>query len=96
METDGTMTDLWMLPLATQSTFRASKPRRLWEGKYSHGMSSPCDPPGKTSADHDITGDGQRFLMVKDLDQDAISTRIVVVLDFAEERNRLPAAEKSK
>lgn len=69
--------------------FQAGKPRLLWEGQYSHGMSSSCGPPGTTEANYDVTGDGQRFLMVKDLDQDAFSTRIVVVLNFAEELKRL-------
>ena len=50
--------------------------------------------PGATSANYDVTGDGQHFLMVKDLDQDAVSTRIVVVLNFAEELKRLTAAAK--
>ena len=59
-------------------------------------MSASCGPPGTTEANYDVTGDGQRFLMVKDLDQDAASTRIVVVLNFAEELKRLTAAEKSK
>lgn len=50
---------------------------------------------GAMSANYDVTSDGQRFLMVKDLDQDAVSTRIVVVLNFAEELKRLTAATKS-
>jgi len=33
--------------------------------------------------------------VVKDLDQDAVSTPIVVVLNFAEELKRLTAAAKS-
>jgi hypothetical protein len=33
--------------------------------------------------------------VVKDLDQDAVSTQIVVVLNFAEELKRLTAAAKS-
>jgi hypothetical protein len=69
--------------------FQAGKPRLIWEGQYSHGMSSSCGMPGTTSANYDLTADGQRFLMVKDLDQDAVSTRIVVVLNFAEELKRL-------
>jgi hypothetical protein len=74
--------------------FRAGKPRVLWEGSYSHGMSSSCGMPGATSANYDVTGDGQRFLMVKDLDQGAVSTRIVVVLNFAEELKRLSKGKK--
>ncbi len=34
--------------------------------------------------------------MVKDVDQGAISTRIVVVLNFAEELKRLTAAAQTK
>jgi Tol biopolymer transport system component len=86
---------MMVVAVSTQPTFRASKPRLLWEGKYSHGMSSSCGMPGTTEANYDVTGDGQRFLMVKDLDQDAVSTRIVVVLNFAEELKRLTAREKS-
>ena len=52
-------------------------------------MSSSCGPPGTTEANYDVSSDGQRFLMVKDLDKDAVSTRVVVVLNFAEELKRL-------
>jgi serine/threonine-protein kinase len=76
--------------------FQAGKPRLLWEGPYSHGLSSSCGMPGAMSANYDVTSDGRRFLMVKDLDQDAVSTRIVVVLNFAEELKRLTAAGRSK
>jgi serine/threonine-protein kinase len=74
--------------------FQAGKPRVLWESKYSHGMSSSCGPPGATSANYDVTGDGQRFLMVRDLDQDAASTRIAVVLNFGEELKRFEKEQK--
>ena len=76
--------------------FQAGKPRLLWEGQYSHGMSSSCGPPGTTEANYDVTSDGRRFLMVEDRDLGAVSTRIVVVLNFAEELKRLTAAAKSK
>jgi Tol biopolymer transport system component len=85
-----------VVAVATQPTFRACKPQLLWEGHYAHGMSSSRGSPGATSANYDVTGGGQRFLMVKDLGQDAVSTRIVVVLNFAEELKRLTAAAKSK
>ena len=69
--------------------FRPGKPVLLWEGHYSLGMSSSCGPPGVSSGNYDVTSDGRRFLMVKDLDQDAGSTRIVVVVNFAEELKRV-------
>jgi len=87
---------MMVVAITTQPTFQASRPQLLWEGSYSHGMSSSCGPPGTTEASYDVTADGQRFLMVKDRDQDAASTRVVVVLNFSEELKRLAAAAKSK
>ncbi len=85
---------MMVVAITTQPTFRASKPQLLWTGHYSRGMSSSCGPPGTTEANYDVTSDGQRFLMVKDLDADAVSTRIVVVLNFAEELKRVGVQEK--
>jgi serine/threonine-protein kinase len=79
---------MMVVPVSTQPTFMAGKPRLLWEGHYSHGMSSSCGPPGPTSSNYDVTTDGQRFFMIKDPDQDAASTQIIVVLNWAEELKR--------
>jgi len=76
------------VPYKTAGGFEAGKPRLLWEGHYSRGMSSSCGPPGVSSANYDVTADGQRFLMIKDSDQDVGSTSIVVVLNWAEEMRR--------
>jgi eukaryotic-like serine/threonine-protein kinase len=71
-------------------TFSAGRPRELWKGHYSHGMSSSCGAPGATSSNYDVTGDGTRFLMIKDEDQDrATSREIVVVQGCADEVRRL-------
>ena len=86
---------MMVVAVSTQPTIRASRPQLLWEGHYSVGMGSSCGMPGATSANYDVTADGQRFLMIKDLDQDAVSKQIVVVLNFAEELKRLTAAAKS-
>ncbi len=80
--------------VVTQPAFKASKPQLLWEGRYSHGMSSSCGPPGTTEGSYDVTRDGRRFLMIKDLDEDVASSRIVVVLNFAEEMKRLSEEQK--
>ncbi len=82
------------VPVSTQPVFRAGKPTQLWQARYSHGMSNSCGMPGATSANYDVTPDGRRFLMIKDVDQDAASTRIVVVLNFAEELKRLERERK--
>ena len=57
-------------------------------------MSSSCGPPGVSSSNYDVTADGQRFLMIKDNDQDVYSTSIVVVLNWAEELKRTMPATK--
>jgi serine/threonine-protein kinase len=62
-----------------------SKPQLLWEGHYSAGMSSSCGVPGPTSANYDVTADGQGFLMIQDKDQDAVARQLTVVLNWAEE-----------
>jgi len=80
--------------VSTAPTFRAGRPQVLWEGHYSHGMSTSCGPPGPTSSNYDVTADGKRFLMVKDEAPDtAVSKQIVVVLGWADEVTRI---EKSK
>ena len=80
---------MMVVPVSTAGGFKAGKPRLLWEGHYSQGMSSSCGWPGVSSASYDVTADGQRFLMVKDNDQDASATSIVVVLNWTEELKRL-------
>ena len=64
---------------------RASAPRLLWEGNYSDGVGSSCGMPGVSSSNYDITPDGQRFLMVRDEDLSVVGTRVVVILNWAEE-----------
>jgi serine/threonine-protein kinase len=79
------------VPISTASG-SAGRPQELWKGHYSHGMSSSCGPPGVSSSNYDVTPDGQRFLMIKDDDQDkTTSKRIIVVLDWADEVRRLSA-----
>jgi len=76
----------------TAPTFKAGRPQELWKGRYSHGMSSSCGPPGATSSNYDVTPDGNRFLMIKDDDQDrAVSKQIAVVLGWAGELSRMAA-----
>jgi hypothetical protein len=79
--------------VATHPSFQASRPRLLWSAHYSHGMSSSCGPPGPTSSNYDVSADGQRFLMIRDNDQDAVSKQINVVLGWAEELKALVKAE---
>ena len=85
---------MMLVAVSTAPTFSAGRPQELWKGRYSHGMSSSCGPPGATSSNYDVTADGKRFLMIKDDDQDsATSKQVVVVLGWADELTRM---EKSK
>jgi hypothetical protein len=68
--------------------FSAGPPTILWTGHYSLGLSSSCGPPGVSSANYDVSADGQRFLLVKDQDEDAGSSSLVVVLHWADELKR--------
>jgi WD40 repeat protein len=76
--------------VSTTPTFTAGHPQTVWEGHYSHGMSTSCGPPGATSSNYDASADGRRFLMIKDEAPDtAVSKQIVVGLGWANELNRL-------
>jgi hypothetical protein len=80
---------MMVVVVTTCSTFSAGRPRELWKGHYSHGMSSSCGAPGLTSSNYDVTADGQHFLMIKDDDQDsATSKQIVVVQGWSDELSR--------
>ena len=74
--------------VSTAPNFSAGRPQELWKGHYSHGMSSSCGAPGLTSSNYDVTPDGQRFLMVKDEDQDITSKQIIVVQGWSDEIGR--------
>jgi serine/threonine protein kinase len=85
---------MMVVSVSTAPAFAAGRPQMLWEGHFSHGMSSSCGPPGATSSNYDVTADGRRFLMIKDEAPDTtISKQIVVVLGWAGELNRI---ERSK
>jgi serine/threonine-protein kinase len=78
------------VPISKGAGFSAGRPHELWKGRFSHGMSSSCGPAGVSSSNYDVTADGQRFLMIKDEDQDtATSNQIVVVLGWADELRRI-------
>jgi hypothetical protein len=59
----------------------ASKPRRLFERPYE--LSSDLWP------DYDVSPDGQRFLMVKLVDESEVPAQINVVLNWFDELKRL-------
>ncbi len=86
---------MMVVPVSTAGEFKAGRPTLLWEGEYSHGMSSSCGPPGVSSANYDVSANGQRFLMVKDEAHARFATNIVVILNWAQELRRLDLAQAS-
>jgi len=70
------------VPVTAQPSFSAGRPTMLFEGTY---LASPFPATGVT---YDVTRDGQRFLMVKDVEQ-ASATQINVVVNWFEELKRL-------
>ncbi len=71
------------LAVTTQPTFSAATPRLLFEGRY--------EPSFRGEANYDVSPDGQRFLMVKSMEQPT-PTPLVVVLDwFTDLTRRVPA-----
>lgn len=89
----GAMSKMMVVSVVTSPQFKASAPRQLWEGTYSQGSASSCGMPGVSSSNYDVSADGQRFLMVRDEDQTAFSTKIVVVLNWVEQ---LKAIERAR
>jgi serine/threonine-protein kinase len=66
---------------SVQSTF--SKPRVLWSGHYLAGAGSSCGMAGPTSANYDVTANGQRFLMIEDASPSAECERLRVVSNWS-------------
>ena len=84
---------MMVVAVSTASGFTAGRPQELWKGTYSHGMSSSCGPPGFSSSNYDVAPDGHRFLMIKDENQDKVtSTQVVVALGWADEVRRAAEA----
>jgi serine/threonine protein kinase len=67
--------------ITTSPVLKVGKPRRLFEKPYE--LSSLFWP------EYDVTPDGQRFMMVKRIDQDDAPAQINVVLNWFEELKRL-------
>ena len=74
--------------VASQPGFAAGKPRVLFEGDY---LPTPLQFPN-----YDVSPDGQRFLMLKPSEQEAVApTQINVVLNWFEElKRRVPTGKK--
>jgi serine/threonine-protein kinase len=74
--------------VTTQPSFSAGKPTTLFEKEYAASQ-FPA-----TGIAYDVSADGQRFLMVKETDQNTAAAQINVVLNWFEELKRRAPAEK--
>ena len=66
--------------VTTSPAFAAGKPRSLFEIPFESSLTF--------WPNYDVTPDGQRFVMVKRIDQDETPTQINVVLNWADELKR--------
>ena len=68
------------VPVETEPSFAAGNPTVVFEGQYAAPLG------GRT---YDVSLDGERFLMLKEVDRDSEPVRIVVVRNWFEELRRL-------
>lgn len=64
-------------------SLEVSKPRVLWRGNYPAGAGSSCGMAGPTSANYDVTPDGERFLMIEDASPNAECALLRVVSNWS-------------
>jgi eukaryotic-like serine/threonine-protein kinase len=74
--------------MTTQPSFSVGRPRMLFEGRYAQ--------PPFPATNYDVSADGQRFLMLKPVEQaQAAPTQINVVLNWFEElKQKVPTGKK--
>ena len=73
--------------ITTRPAFSAGKPRLLFEGRYV--------PAAPTAPQYDVTSDGQRFLMLKPIEQETSAPQISVVVNWiADLERRMRAREE--
>lgn len=76
--------DLMMAVDVTRGrTLDLSKPKVLWEGRYLAGVGSSCGMAGPTSANYDVTADGERFLMIEDRSENVECKLLRVVSNWS-------------
>jgi len=80
--------NMMVVEVTTQPSFSAGKPRTLFAGPY-------LSAPGNLLPNYDVSGDGQRFLMIKAGEEETALTQIVVVQNWFEElKQKVPAGKK--
>jgi serine/threonine-protein kinase len=74
--------EMMVVDISYGPSLKASKPRVLWKGQYLAGAGSSCGMAGPTSANYDVTPDGERFLMIEDASATAESERLRVISNW--------------
>jgi Tol biopolymer transport system component len=69
--------------VSSDRSLTASKPKVLWRGHYLAGAGSSCGMAGPTSANYDVTPDGERFLMMEDASPNAECELLRVVSNWS-------------
>jgi len=64
------------------------KPNLLWEGHYLAGVGSSCGMSGPTSANYDVTADGERFLMIEDKSEASECKMLHVITNWSRALSR--------
>jgi hypothetical protein len=70
-----------------------STPTVLWEAHYLAGVGSSCGMSGPTSANYDVTADGERFLMIEDKSEARECKLLHVVTNWSRELLREARAD---
>ena len=75
---------MMVVDINAQPTFTAGKPRVLFEGRYG----------AAPDTNYDVTRDGQRFLMVKPVEQRTPAMQLNVILNWSRELERRVSSKR--
>ena len=74
---------MMVVDISYDPSLKATKPIVLWRGNYLAGAGSSCGMAGPTSANYDVTPDGERFLMIEDASSTPESERLRVISNWS-------------
>ncbi len=77
---------MMVVEVTTQPNFSAGSPKVLFEGQF---LTSGVGMTGSGNTSYDVAPDGQRFVMIKESEEQQESRQIKVVLNWFEELKRL-------
>jgi hypothetical protein len=83
--------DMMVVAVSSGGATRFTKPSLLWHGHYLAGVGSSCGMAGPTSANYDVTADGDRFLMIEDKSEVLECKLLHVITNWSRQLLRGPA-----